>query len=95
MRSDAFNYIRKHYNRFLLYRKLKNLQAVFSFFRLNKGKTGDYYESQENNNLLLYKKMGYTVVCGNEVFRGYGYPALWHIRNTQERGRSDGMRKLS
>lgn len=41
------------------------------------------------------KKMGYTVVCGNEVFREYGYPALWHIRNTQERGRSDGMRKLS
>ena len=45
-----------------MYRKLKNLQAVFSFFRLNKGKTGDYYESQENNNLLLLKKMRYTDV---------------------------------
>ena len=45
-----------------MYRKLKNLQAVFSFFIEIEEKQRIYNELQENNNLLLLKKMRYTDV---------------------------------
>jgi len=46
-----------------LYRKLENLQGVFYFFTLNKVKSS---EIQENNNLLLFKKMRYTDLCDDQ-----------------------------